>query len=174
MRLGLLLALLSGCFLPLPAQTTATHDYRVLATSRTSTMEKEMNAAADGGYVFSGLIGGKEVLVVMIKATGPDAAVRRTYKFLATSRTGTMEKEMQQAGEAGFSFDSLTVYKSEIAAVFEKRADAPATRLEYKLLATSRTGTMQKELQTAGAAGFLFRGLTFGKEVLSVLERPAR
>jgi hypothetical protein len=156
------------------AQTPATHEYRVLATSRTSTMEREMNAAADGGFVFSGLIGGKEILVIMVKATGPDAAVRRSYKFIATSRTGTLEKELQQAGDAGFGFSSITVYKSEIAAVLERRTDEPVTRRQYKFLATSRTGTMQKELQSAGAEGYLFRGLTFGKEVLSVLERPAR
>ena len=36
-------------------------------------------------------------------------------------------------------------------------------RYEYKLLATSKTGTMQKELSEAGSAGFEFVGVTVGE-----------
>ena len=48
---------------------------------------------------------------------------------------------------------------------------------EYKLLATNKTSTMQKELQEAGTAGFQFIGVTVGKsafggkEVISILRR---
>ena len=48
---------------------------------------------------------------------------------------------------------------------------------EYKLLATNKTSTMQKELQQAGDAGFEYKGqsvfgTTFGgKEVVVILER---
>ena len=48
-------------------------DYRVLATSRTSTMEKELNDAALSGYRFSKVMGGKtavggqEVVISMVK-----------------------------------------------------------------------------------------------------------
>jgi len=101
----------------LGAQHAATYDYRVLATSRTSTMEKEMNEAADAGYMFGDLIGGEEVLIIMIKTTGAEQAARRRYKFLATSRTGTMERELQQAGDEGFEYRSITVYKKEVAVV---------------------------------------------------------
>ena len=34
-------------------------DYRVLATSKTSTMEKEMNEAASAGFSFAGVMGGE-------------------------------------------------------------------------------------------------------------------
>ncbi|MCX6623563.1 MAG: hypothetical protein NTY38_21365 [Acidobacteria bacterium] len=175
MRARLSFILATSFFLaPLCAQNAGAIDHRLLATTRTSTMEKEMNEAADGGYVFGGLMGGKEVLVIMIKATGPAAAAKKRYKFLATSRTGTMEKELQQAGDAGFEYCAITAYKKEVAVVLERSSDAPATRIEYKLLATSRTGTMQKELQAAGEAGFRFRGLAFRGEVLSIMDRPAK
>lgn len=80
-------------FLLLPfILTSADFDYRVLATSKTSTMEKEMNEAADAGFRFvsvmggSSAFGGKEVVVVMMKSVGtPDA--KRRYKLLATSKT---------------------------------------------------------------------------------------
>jgi hypothetical protein len=50
------------------------YDYRVLATSCTSTMEKEMNEADSGGYGFLGVmggetgVGGKEVVCLLRKA----------------------------------------------------------------------------------------------------------
>jgi hypothetical protein len=46
-------------------------------------------------------IGGKEVVVVMMKKPGAETS-RRVYKLLATSRTSTMQKELQQAGDEGF------------------------------------------------------------------------
>ena len=33
--------------------------YKLLATSKTSTMEKEMNGAADAGFRFAGVMGGE-------------------------------------------------------------------------------------------------------------------
>ena len=41
------------------AAAEAKLDYRVLATSKTSTMEKELNAAAAEGYIFAGVMGGE-------------------------------------------------------------------------------------------------------------------
>ena len=69
------------------------YDYRVLATQRTSTMEKEMNEAADAGYQFSAVMGGetgfggKEVVVVMAKDISSESHPKKRYKLLATSRS---------------------------------------------------------------------------------------
>ena len=151
----------------------ATYDYRVLATTRTSTMEKEMNDAAAAGFVLSDVMGGptamggKEVVVVMWKdPAGPPQ--KRVYKLLATSRTSTMQKEIQQFGDEGFEYRGQTVFQSgiagnEVAIILEKDTSVAAARIEYRLLATSRTTTMQKELQEAGAAGFRLLGLTVAK-----------
>src|SRR6185295_15911647 len=49
------------------------YDYRVLATTKTSTMEKELNEAADAGFRFDHAMGGKstfggsEVVSIMVK-----------------------------------------------------------------------------------------------------------
>jgi opacity protein-like surface antigen len=166
-------------------------DYRVLATKKTSTMEKEINEAADAGYVFHSVmggdtaVGGNESVVVMSKGTGPEAATRKIYKLLATSKTSTMEKEMQQVGDEGFEYRGQTVFKStfggqEVVVILELDAEAPARRIEYKLLATSKTSTMQKELQEAGEAGFELVGLTVSKtafggaELLCILQREGQ
>src|SRR4051794_18975881 len=57
----------------LSSAASAQIDYRVLATSKTSTMEKELNEAAVNGYRFSKLMGGRtanggqEVAIAMLK-----------------------------------------------------------------------------------------------------------
>lgn len=161
-------------------------DYRVLATSKTSTMEKEMNEAAAAGYSFAGAMGGesavgsKEVIVVMAKEGKSSSPIKR-YKLLATSKTSTLQKELQAAGAEGFDYRGQTVFESafggqEVCVILEHDPQSAASRIEYKLLATTKTSTMQKELQQAGDAGFQFLGVLVGKtafggkEVISLLK----
>src|SRR5437763_1631015 len=76
-------------------------EYKLLATSRTSTMEKEINEAAREGYRFAGTMGGDthegEIITIMRKLPDGDDKDRFQYKLLATERTGTMQREMQEA-----------------------------------------------------------------------------
>src|SRR3954470_22484639 len=89
--LRLYAVLLAAC-LPAMAQK---YEYKLLSTTRTSTMEKEMNQAAEAGFVFGSVMGGetgmggKEVVVVMVRNKDVPAA-KKSYRLLATSRTGTM------------------------------------------------------------------------------------
>ena len=43
-----------------------------------------------------------------------------------------------------------------MAVILERDVEVKAKRIEYKLLATSRTSTMEKELRQVGDAGFSF------------------
>ncbi len=165
----------------------AQFEFRVLATTKTSTMERELNEAAEAGYAFSavmggGTAGGNEVVVVMTKiVTG---SPRRSYKLLATSRTSTMQKEMQALGDEGYDYVGQTVFSStfggrEVSVVMERRDAASKMRIAYKLQATSRTSTMQKELNQAGEDGFELVGLTVantalgGNEIVSILRKKS-
>ncbi|HUS19216.1 MAG TPA: hypothetical protein VMZ25_06165, partial [Terriglobales bacterium] len=62
--------------------------YRVIATNKTSTTQKEMNEAADAGFRFGGTMGGEtsfggsEVVTVMYRAAAADKG-RYAYKLLA-------------------------------------------------------------------------------------------
>jgi len=172
-----------------PSATPSQREFRLLATNKTSTMQKEMNEAADAGFRFEGTMGGEtsfggsEVVVIMSR----DAAApkkRFDYKLLATSKTSTMQKELQQAGNDGFEYKGQSVYSStfggkEVVVILERDSDAKLVQWEYKLLATKKTSTMQKELNEAGLEGFMFVGVTVGdtaiggKEVVSILRRPA-
>jgi hypothetical protein len=166
-------------------------EYRLLATNKTSTMQKEMNQAADAGFRYGGVMGGEtafggnEVVVVMHKDPANEQRERFQYKLLATSKTSTMQKEMQEAGDAGYEYQGQTVFSStfggrEVVVILERDREAEKLAWEYKLLATSKTATMQKELIQAGEASFRFVGVTVaetslgGKEVVSILRRPRR
>lgn len=171
----------------LPSPALAQNDIKVLATNKTSTLEKEMNEAADAGYRFAAVMGGdtsfggSEAVVIMTRLDGAKPAF--AYKLLATNKTSTMQKEMQEAGDAGFEYKGQTSFKStfggkEVVVLLErdKTVDKPY-RYEYKLLATKKTSTMQKELAEAGAAGYQFVGMTVsdtlvgGAEVVCIVRR---
>lgn len=149
-----------------------------------------MNAAADAGFRFTTVmggetaIGGKEVVAVMSRVDGPHA--RYQYHLLATNRTSSMQKEMQDAAELGFEYVGQTVFESvfggkEVVCILERNTETrSAAAYQYRLLATTKTSTMQKELQEAGTAGFEVVGMTVGKtamggnELVTIIRRRVR
>ena len=167
----------------------ASADYVVLATNKTSTMQEEMQEAANEGYAFVGVMGGdtsfggSEVVVVMRRPA--NSTTRFEYRLLATSKTSTMQKELQNAGDAGFSYRGQTVFSTtfggdEAVVILERDRDQVSPNaVEYRLLATTKTETMQRELGDAGAAGFEFVGVTVapttfgGDEIVAILRRQA-
>ena len=165
--------------LPICAQTS--YDYRVLATSKTSTLEKEMNEAAEAGFRFSFVMGGETGVggsegVAVLTKTGQGG--RYAYKLLATSKTSTMQKELQEASDGGYEYRGQTVFKStfggqEVVCILERDKDAPAHSYEYKLLATTKTSTLERELREAGTAGYEVVGMTVSKTALGGKELVA-
>jgi hypothetical protein len=175
-------------FVPdLQAQSAPGVNHRVLATNKTSTMEKELNEAAEAGFRFQAVMGGesafggKEVVVIMSRAERK-ATARFAYRLLATNKTSTMQKELQDAADAGYGYKGQTIFQSafggdEVVVILERDKDAVNRPLEYKLLATSKTSTLEKELQQAGAVGYDVVGMTLaktalgGKEMVAILTR---
>jgi hypothetical protein len=173
------------------AQDLPKVDYRVLATSRTSTLEKEMNDAAAAGFRFAATmggdtaLGGKEAVAVMSRIDGGNRD-RYEYRLLATNRTSTMQRELRDAAELGFEYRGQTVFETafggeEVVCILERIADRRERSFgQYLLVATSRTSTLQKELVQAGLDGYEVLGLTIGKtavggnELVAILRRPAR
>ena len=175
MRLGLISAVLVSMLgSAAVARAQGATSYRVLATNKTSTMQKELQQAAEAGFRFVAVMGGEtsfggsEVVVVMQRI--PSAA-RYEYRLLATNKTSTMQKELQQAAEDGFSFVGQTVFSStfggsEVGVILERDPAAARQRFQYKLIAASKTSTLQKELQDAGELGFQALGMTVGQTAL--------
>jgi hypothetical protein len=181
----LLLALLTAGAADAPAQSSTA--FKVLATNRTSTMQKEMNAAAELGLRFGAVMGGDtaaggiEVVVVMQRPAERTAGYE--YRLLATNKTSTMQPELQDAADAGYAYVGQTVFESlfggrEVVCILERpRGQRGDSGWEYKLLATNRTSTLDKELQGAAAGGYELVGLTVaqtavgGSELVTIVRR---
>lgn len=165
---------------PALAQNGA-REYKVLATNKTSTMEKEMSAMAELGYEFAAVMGGEtafggsEAVVVMQKNPKPSA---KSYKLLATNKTGTMQKEMRAAADLGFHYVGQTVFSSmfggdEVVVIMERDKDNPKPTEDYLLVATSKTSTLEKELNEAGGGGYQVIGMTVGTTAMGGQELVA-
>ena len=173
--------------LPAAAQTA---NYKILATNKTSTMEKELKEAGALGYRFVAVMGGEtgfggsEAVVLLEKAL--DDTNTYSYRLLATNRTSTLQKELQEAGEAGYHAVGQTVFESlfggrETVAIVQRSSDQrAAVQYEYKLVATSKTSTLEKELREVVEAGYQAIDLTVGKtamggaEIVVITRRPLR
>ena len=123
------------------------------------------------------------VLVVVVVAPVAPAAAQDLAKFklLATSRTGTMEDELNEAGAQGYRFAGTQGGETAFGgreAVVVMQLDPEGRRFRYILLATSRTGTMEEELNEAPPE-FDFAGMTVfqsafgGREAAVILEAVA-
>ena len=101
------------------------------------------------------------------------------YLLLATSRTSTMQEELDEAAALGFRIVSGSPGSLSEIAIFLERVATPPDTYQYKLLATSRTSTMQRELEEAASQGFRLLPRTMvpktggwgGDEIVVVLER---
>ena len=113
--LALMTALVAASSAPSARAQTGV-EYRVLATSKTSTMEKELNAAAEAGFRFQATMGGKTAVggseVVVVMSRRGEIRGQYAYRLLATSKTSTLQKEVQEAAALGYQAVGMTVGKT--------------------------------------------------------------
>ncbi|MCY3856757.1 MAG: hypothetical protein OXF78_10755 [Rhodospirillales bacterium] len=117
-------------------------------------------------------------LLILGTAIAANAQNDSKFLLLATNRTGTMENELNEAGGRGYRFTGTqggeTAFGGREAVVIMTR-DPDSRRFRYILLATSRTGTMQRELDEIPpeyeVVGMTVFSSTFGgKEAAVILE----
>ena len=120
----------SGTEMALVLEKVATppdnYQYLLLATTKTSTMQKELDEAARGFRLLPNTMiskkrsfGGEEVVVVLEKA--PNLATVYEYLLLATNRTSTLQTEMTEAVQDGYSVMGM-VSRGEHMVILEKRS----------------------------------------------------
>lgn len=151
--------------------------YKLLATTKTSTMEKEVNEAAAQGYrILAGSPTSSTEMALFLEHVATGAEPYK-YRLLATSRTGTMQKELNEAADGGYRLVPSTIIakKSAFTGAIEivllvERPPTGQKRYEYKLMATSRTSTLQKEVSEAQAAGFVVVGMVSRGEHMVIME----
>lgn len=151
--------------------------YKLLATTRTGTMQKEINETAAQGYriVVGAPTSGSEMALFLSREGSVSEPFQ--YKLLATTRTGTMQKEMNELADAGYRLIPSTMIAKkqfiggiEVVMIME-RVPKVVREYEYKLLATTRTSTMQKEVSEAKDAGYIVVGMVSRDEHMVVMER---
>jgi hypothetical protein len=146
--------------------------YLLLATERTSTMQQEINDAAARGFrVVAASPKESSEVVVLLEQTKD----KYDYRLVATTRTATLQREISDAAEAGYRIvpRAVTGKGDEVLVLMEKAGEGPAS-VQYKVLATERTGTLQKEISDASANGYTLTALAGRGEYVAILERAVR
>ncbi len=157
----------------------ARYEYKLLATRKASTLEKEIQEAAADGFEFRGLTSvirlipyslGNETIAVMERQVGATAR-RYDYKMLSTKREATTQKELNEAVTAGYIPVSVLRGQDNGAAsllfgpnfvitiILAREVDNPtetSSSREYKFLTTSKVSTMEKEMNQAVKEGYRF------------------
>jgi hypothetical protein len=153
--------------------------------SDTKVLNLKGNNAEQGSRRLKPIVGASLLALtslLLVGATVPEQDLSERFLLLATSRTGTMQQELDKAAAAGYRI--LTGSPSggweEMALVLEKVV-APPDTYQYRLLATTRTGTMQRELDQAAAEGFRLLPNTLttkaqlwadAREIVMIMEKP--
>jgi hypothetical protein len=156
------------------------YEYRLVATRRSRTMEKEITEAAGQGFEIRALtpmfrpgvsiLVGDEMTVVLERPAG-ETARRYEYKLLSTKRENTMQKDLDDAVTAGYvPLEMLRGQSTGVATlllgpefvyaiILGRHVGSPpvdAGAREYKFLATSKVGTMEREMNQAAKEGYRF------------------
>jgi len=149
-----------------PAAEMGTREYRFLSTKKVSDLEKEMNRlAADGFRCYMTTVG---VVALMARGIKDRPGRRYEYQLLFARRTGTLAKELTEAGNRGFVFrgSSGLIVVMEIDSSEQARPER-----DYKLLAATQVKTTRKELDESLAAGYQPIRLTSFGEFIIILDR---
>lgn len=177
--LGLILAVGPCAWAQQRVKVDPEQQYLLLATKKTSTMEKELAEVAAQGFRI--LVGsptsGTEMALLMQRVAKPPEIY--TYRVLATSHTSTMQKELNEAAAQGFRLLPRTMIAKqtafvglEIVVILEKPPQTDK-RYDYRLLATTLTSTLQKEIFQSLADGYQIAGMVSRGEHLVIMEKES-
>lgn len=142
--------------------------------------DRGTQVAAQGFRVVVGSpTSGTEMAIFMERVAEPPNTFQ--YKLLATTRTGTMQRELNEAAAAGFRLLPRTMIAKpgsgltggvEIVVLLEKNPGS-TKRYDYKLLATTRTGTLQREVSESIRDGYVVAGMVSRDEHLVIMEKES-
>ena len=158
--------------------------YKVLATRRASTLERELNEAAAVGYRLQTLtwrVGGmlwgvvplpgdrREMVAILTRTAQPR---RFSYRVVAVTdeRESQIEARLNEAGEAGYR-----VREVGTSVILERDEAADPVATDYRVVTTTRVGTLEAEMAAAGRDGYRPVGLAPPASIeglVAILSRP--
>ena len=106
----------------------------------------------------------------------------QTYLVLSTKRIQTMEKELDEVAAKGFRvLYGAPTQQFDMAILLKRVPEAAQSPYSYKVLATVRNKTMEKELNEAAAEGYrllprtiIFKQGFFTSELTMLMEREPK
>lgn len=156
--------------------------YVLVASTLSSTMEKELADAVAAGHRFAVAAEAGDELMIALEKRAPGEAAP-DYRLITTTRTGTFEREILAAVREGYRIlpaslcaqekNTIMGTSYETAVIMEKGPSSPP--VEYKFLATKRVNTLQEELAKAVADGWSLNRLflTYGEQMI-LLEKAGK
>lgn len=149
--------------------------YLLLATTKTSTMHKELNEASALGFrLLSASPGSGELVYLLKRVEEPEEG--HEYKLLATTKIDTMDKELNAEAKAGYRLVPVTMMSRkgmfgvrEMVVVLEPAPEGK--RYEYGLVGTSRTSTLQEEVTELEEQGYQLKFVATVNEHTAIMER---
>ena len=118
-------------------------------------MQQELREAADKGYRLVPGQGSWGPTAILEKAVDPEPI---EYFLLATSKTGTLQDEIDEAATQGYRLASVLGKGDEAVVVMQRVPGQADPTHEYVVLGTKRAGTMAEELRAEAANGFRLVG----------------
>ena len=153
--------------------------YLMLATQKTSTMQKELDEAASRGFrVITGSpTSTSEMALLLERVADPGSAYQ--YRLLATTKIATMRKELNASAQEGYRLLPRTMTSKdsfltiEVVMLMEKALSSDK-RYEYRLYATTSEKKMRAEIEKSEAEGFTLAGMVSRGEHMVIMEREYR
>ena len=162
-------------------------EFKIVSTTKTSTFEQELQAAASQGFRLARLtkafgdLGMHGLLSRVPFAVNPADKASYEYKVLATTRLATMDKELEAAAAEGYEFRGISTQSKlvpfssgETLIVMERPVGETKRRFYYRLVTAQEKKTVQEELDEAVSASYTPVELILGfdSDKLSVLFGP--
>jgi len=167
------------------AESGKQYQYKVLATRRVSTIEKEFTQALAEGWEFRGLMSefnfedmmmmafthvGSETFMVLERESG-EVKRRFEYRLLSAQRKKTIQQELDQAVAEGYiplamaggqdTSGAMVLLGPKIVLniVLSRSIESPDAdkgRYEYRILGAAKVKTMETEMNQAAKEGFRY------------------
>ena len=101
------------------------YQYKLLATTRSSTMHSELQEAGDLGFKYRGQASFRRnkdytEIICVLERDRNQGSTKYKYLLLATRKTSTMQKELYESGIKGFEFLGIS-FGSEIVSILCKQ-----------------------------------------------------
>jgi hypothetical protein len=166
-----------------PSRTESANAIALIAASAQDTLQKELASQAAAGYQIAQAASWKETVLVLERRDG----VPVDYQVLSTTKSHTLEREMNAAVAKGYRLRPGTLHAqqkgavpmlgrmgSDFIAIMEKATDAVPPP-GYVIIGARRTQTLVREFEAAVEQGLVPVALTLGyseQETVVVFERP--